>query len=82
MPTVCLTRTAVDEAKVGHLTHVLCSDAEGRLARYRAGLTLSKFYSVNNNWFDEPEQSRGGTIWLEPPVDRARALCEAVIGTI
>jgi hypothetical protein len=82
MPSTCLTRAAVREAQVGCITHVLCSDAAGKLATYRAGAALIAHFSVNRNWFDNPAGTAGGILWLEPPVDRARALCEAVIAEI
>lgn len=67
---------------VAPITHVLCSDAEGRLAKYRAGPSLVGFFSVNDNWFDQPNVVLHGVFWVEPPVDRARVLCEEVVATI
>ena len=78
MPNTCLSRQAMHNTAIANITHVLCSDAAGLLAQYRAGPSLIDYYSVNKTWFDNPQTTAGGVIWLEPPVERARALCEAV----
>ena len=82
MPSVCITKKALNSIRLPTFTHILCSDAEGRLAQYRTSIPTTKFYSVLHNWFDSPRNLTGGTGLLEPPVDRARVLCEAVVSTI